>query len=1472
MLGEAPGTERLSDWVQRLDDGMSLEEIANHIAGSSAFRAEYPNFDTNRDFAEKFLGNLMGDEDVSAALMAAAVDVVVGLLNDGMTRGALALAVVGALQDINTQGAAHPAHADLGAVAARLANQIEVAEYYTLDARMADPSSGALDGVTSDAATVATAKQHIDSPPADAMFDAVGTLSVMENADGSGMPGDDNAPISAGYVTASDSNGDDITYSIEGDPADWMILQDGKLCYVGAGLDYEAGDSVSLNIVATSIGADGTETSVVQSVDVMVGDVQESDAVFADAKLAIDENETTGAVGSVTATDAEGDAITYRLADGSPDGFSIDEETGAVSYEGEGFDYETQQSVDLTVIATSIGADNMATDVSRTFTVNIGDVDDLPDEPMDFVLTPTLDDFTGGDADDTFIAQPVIQGSNIRDAQETLNAFDRLDGGGGTDTIYIYGVDPDQSLNLGPEEVRNIENVVISTVGGIDADLTDWEGVTSVDLRRFGRDSDVTVIVDEGAVVSGTDNENRPLGGDVTIVGSAGDLSINAGGTSEVHVGSAGHTATVTVTGGGNIMIDNGAGKQSQTVTSVSSTGVAHNTGSETQEASGTFVPLTDANGFVVGQDGSTLVSVTPVTSGTPGTAVTPVGLGDDGATLTNAITGAVITGTYSWDDDGDGTDTSADPAQTGAVEVVAQLKFDAETGRLVFGDIVSIGGTAFSATVTEIAVRAGTDDEETYEANALDGMRVPASVAFTSQSIGKEDAAPVTTTVGGGPTLTVNSDAIADVTLASTTATILVHNNSMTDDKKAMPEDLSITLDEYGTSKVTGKLCVAGSGSAENIMLTVAGDSWVDLNSNVVKMLDVNADAKLSLSVSKFDSDGMPDGASETLESVMVSGEGAVSMNSLGGMKKLASIDASGSSGNNSFKSDAALAALASVMGGSGNDTVSLAADEDGKLESIMTGDGNDSVMISGDYREDGLMVDLGDGDDSFDGNAGNSMSRVDGGAGRDTLTLSSDGATYKDDDDKDVSIYSNFEILDVGGGSGTYNVGLLGVDTIIVNASTTGTGVELDDVAGGISLSVSSSRNAVTGAASATSATIDYDLADDVNSAGSLIDGNTASVLNVSLMAVGGKGDSKAMQTGEATLTLDLDTDLMGVIIDSNAGVHGTAAGKGASSGRYQNEVEVTASSVEEVKITGNAQTKLHGAGLTGLEYVNAAASGGGVEIDASVSTMELTLIGSQQDDTLTAGTFAQTLTDRNTLIGNGGDDAITLGAGGGAAVGGAGGDTLTGAGGTDLFVINSASESQVTFKKDEDEDGNTIYKAEGYDTIENFTSGTDKLHFSKALHAIVTAGEIVGTGVAISNGIKAVGEWAGWMPVDTDGDPTTAGTGSTTDTTTIDGTAIARGGPSDGGAGDLRDFIGSGKGLFLTSTTTAGPFGNVTRTYKNSIAVIDDNTVGSEGLWLLVDVDADGDFDAATDMVIFLAGAATAFDSTTDISTAS
>jgi len=1116
--------------------------------------------------------------------------------------------------------------------------------------------------------------------------------------------------------------------------------------------------------------------------------------------------------------------------------------------------------------------------------INLIDNPPAPAVPMEgrtFDLTPTIDDFEGTAYDDTFVAQ-LVQGSNNL-FQDVLNPFDTIDGGGGADTIHIFGTDPDESLSLGAEDVSNVENVSINTVGGIDADLTDWSGLESVHLRRLGDESDVEITVDDGATIT----SDRKFGGEkATLVGASGAVDIEASGDTAVHIGSAGETESVKVKGGASVLVDNGAGRQSQTVTSVSVDGVKGGTMED-----GTLVPNADVNGFLVGQNGSTPITITHgggTAGGDSGTTVNLVSADADG-TLKDAVDDSPIRVTYAtWNDDGD---SGHDATEN--LNVIVELKVDVDTGGLMFGKITAIVGIT-AADDGSFTIDDGGDDERIIKPDALDGMSVPAGVAYVSQAIKTKDADPTTETVGAKETLTVKSDAIAEVHLHNTRAIALVENQSKTDTGGAQPEDLAVTVDGYGTVKngravatEEGKLCVKGTGEAKDIDITVAGASNFRLASDKVESLDINAGAALWLKVHKFDDKTV----STSLKSITVEGEGGVTMNGLNGMSNLASIDAGESSGKNSFKStgeDAELAKLKTAMGGSGSDTFALTTSLRGNLESVQTGEGNDVVMMGGDYRDEGLKVDLGAGDDTFHGSEGNSESHIDGGEGRDTLRLTSDGATYKDGT-KTKSIYENFEILDLGGGSGTYDVGRLGVDTIEVKENTGAGGTTLNNVGAGTTVRVEAK-----GAGMGTRADVKYNFASDVNTAGSLIDGGTTNILNVSLMA---KGGTKA-GPGAAELTITLDEDLVAMTIDSDASVHRTAAGKGVTSRHYENKVTVvgTSSALEEVKITGDAQTNLGGTGLTSLEYVNAAESGAGVTVNANVAdSARVRLVGSNHDDELTSGDFNNSdsttlaIRARNTLEGNGGDDELTGGAGRDIIVGGAGADTLMGGVQEDRFVYNAASESQVSFSRNSTD--SSIYDAKGYDVIEDFATTTDKLHFSKALHAIVTAGDqatltgannLAGTtntadNATIANGIKMdAAEWTGWKPVDNDGTPG----GPTTSTTSIDGDGKGRndgdnGGTPDGGAANLFDFINDGRGLFLTSTTSTGTFGTTTRTYKNSIAVISQTGTNSkdehegQGTWLLFDIDADGNFDAETDMVIFLAGAAsTTFAPGTDI----
>ena len=955
MLGEAPGTARLGEWVASVDDGMTLEELANHIAASDAFQASYPNFSTNQEFAEAFLGDLMGGENVSAALMSAAVEIVVGLLNDGMTRGALALAAVGAMLDI-AMDETHPARGDLGGVAVGLYHRIDVAKHYTLEARMADPSSDVLAGVTSDPATAMAAK------------DAIGAVAV---------------------------------------------------------------------------------------------------------------------------------------------------------------------------------------------------------EGQRFVLTPGVDagpDFTGGDADDTFVAVPAdVSGEYV----DVLNAFDSLDGGAGMDTLHISGAGTQRDIVLGTEDVKNIESVVIDAVReGITADLSEYEGLEMVNLSRFGPESDVSVSVTvDGATVS----TDETFGRDATIVGAAGDVSIKAGGTSDVHVGSAGQTESVTVTRGGTVLVDNGAGKQSQTVTSVSVDGLAR-----------------DAETTTGGTD--------PDTS-----AVKEADISfSNGGTQIGGVSYVVHPGEG-------GTAWAAVTARQAALDTY-YIAAD-QTSDLIIGQL---------------------DDDVNNESDdvalAANQIRVTTDITMAKGYV----AGTPGTSSGGGPTLTVNSDAIKDVHLHNTTAVALVENKSKTADGKDMPEDLSVTVNKYGTfgsQAVEGKLCIKGEGSAENIDITVVGDSNFRLASDEVKTLDLTANAKLTLKVHDFKEEH----GSETLESVTVSGAGNVTMGELQGMKKLASIDAKDSSGDNHFKSTEALAALDTVMGGSGTDKIELVTAATGKLASIESGAGKDTVKVTGAHRSAGLDVKLGAGNDTFEGdNGGNDKSRIDGGDGTDTLHLiTTANSTYRDADNKVQSIYTGFETLNVALGSGNYDIAQLGIENdVLVTASTSGP-VTLANMADGMGIRVHGVGGSESERSTDTETTITHQLAERQSG-----ESRASGELDVHLLAQG-RNDTNSSQMGLAKLTLTTGEDIEVITIDSSASPHSSAtipARSRASASDYVNELTLTSSEVEELIIDGNAKLTITGTTLANLELVDAKDNSGGVTFNganpdgvvggAAALTQDLELVGGSGVDTLAGG----------------------------------------------------------------------------------------------------------------------------------------------------------------------------------------------------------------------------------------------------------
>ena len=197
-------------------------------------------------------------------------------------------------------------------------------------------------------------------------------FSLAENADGA------TTSVALGAVSATDPEDGTVSYSIEAGNSDGLFAIDsetGALSYQGTGEDYESGTtSYELTVRAS----DGSLHSDV-TVTVNVTDAQEAPA-FAEGSYAFDlaENADGGAIGvalgAVSATDPENSTITYSIEAGNSGGlFAIDSETGALSYQGAGEDYESgTTSYELTVRASD---GSLHSDV--TVTVNVTDVTDV---------------------------------------------------------------------------------------------------------------------------------------------------------------------------------------------------------------------------------------------------------------------------------------------------------------------------------------------------------------------------------------------------------------------------------------------------------------------------------------------------------------------------------------------------------------------------------------------------------------------------------------------------------------------------------------------------------------------------------------------------------------------------------------------------------------------------------------------------------------------------------------------------------------------------------------------------------------------------------------------------------------------------------------------------------------------------------------------------------------------------------------
>ena len=166
-----------------------------------------------------------------------------------------------------------------------------------------------------------------------------------------------------GQVSATDADGDSISYSIGGSDASALTIDSssGVLTFNSAP-DFDTKSSYSI----TATASDG-ENAADQNVTIDINNVNENAPTFTSTStFNVDENQTL--VGTVVATDPDGDTITYSVS--GNDAFSIDESSGVLTF-NTAPDYENNSGFNVT--ATASDGDYS---VNQTITVNINDLND----------------------------------------------------------------------------------------------------------------------------------------------------------------------------------------------------------------------------------------------------------------------------------------------------------------------------------------------------------------------------------------------------------------------------------------------------------------------------------------------------------------------------------------------------------------------------------------------------------------------------------------------------------------------------------------------------------------------------------------------------------------------------------------------------------------------------------------------------------------------------------------------------------------------------------------------------------------------------------------------------------------------------------------------------------------------------------------------------------------------------------------
>jgi hypothetical protein len=652
-------------------------------------------------------------------------------------------------------------------------------------------------------------------------------------------------------------------------------------------------------------------------------------------------------------------------------------------------------------------------------------------------------------------------------------------------------------------------------------------------------------------------------------------------------------------------------------------------------------------------------------------------------------------------------------------------------------GDVLNGGGGTNTLAITDdgaalsAGLPAGAKLENIQKLTISTKGAVGGASAFDMSGFTGVEEIGITTT-SGGVNLKVG-DGVRAVSVSGNTAAATLAGNGLTTVSLANTSQAATVNNSTADHTLGLNLTEVSNGAtvtdatAKTVNLQVnaqTGGKGSDINlaTNNATTLNIDSAAQFKLTTTAL-------AAADKLATLTLKGAGAFSAD-LSGIAPLTTVDASQSSGTNSWK--VAGTPNLSFKGGSGADDVTLT----GQLAST------DNIQ-------------LGAGDDRYDfSQLAQSGAKVDGGAGKDIVVIN-DSALLGN---SGAVVYSGFETLDFSSGKGIYDLDRVGeVTTLHTHARLRGdveftngranSTIEFVSLENNLDLTGKPFEHFVVGT------NIEFKQKDT---------SGTSDKLTISMTALDGRADDRVngiVQANDIKANGIESITIHSAVSKVEADNPATPANEAATANEYVNSMtKLVADGLKTLSVTGNASLDLHLVYSNTMTTFDASGSTGDMYFDGLINNSTgaktaLNYIGSQGIDEYQA-------TESGVVFqGNGGRDEVLL-------------YRYTDV--KDVIKFNQASDSIITFAK-----GDQKEKL-AFDTIYDFKVGTDKIDLS-GLHLADGAnrGGIAkftvasntthilqstikdGVGVFNDGGVNrsiAFAMWGvddGWMMVDTNGD---------------------------------------------------------------------------------------------------------------------